>query len=196
MNRQPKPRKCPQCLSEFIPKRIGLRLTKTCGNATCELDAAQNVQLNPPKIKIIKPKAKKQKTVGKLRLELWDELSLYIKLLYSNDGAWCSCYTCDRPIQIGTINCQGGHAFSKAANGNLYFDERAIRPQCSYCNCGEEGNHYVFNERLKLEIGMPAWQDMYDNRKNLFKQPRQWYIDKINYYREAITDLKRNKFGL
>jgi len=181
-----KQKRCAVCRDLFTPKRIGntMRMTKTCGNAGCELDAAQS------NIKPAKAKPKKQKTVGKLRVLLWDELSLYIKLVHSSDGEWCTCYTCDRPIKIGTINCQGGHAFSKAANGNIYFDERAIRPQCSYCNCGEEGNHYIFNERLKQEIGLQAWNDMYENRKREFKKPRSWYIDQIDYYKKQIEELR------
>jgi len=186
--KQPKERRCKSrtCRASFTPKQSGLSVQKYC-SAACELDDAQAGAIEKPKPK------QKPKTVGKLRLLLWDEISLYIKLLYSHDGEWCSCYTCDRPIKIGTINCQGGHAFSKAANGNLYFDERAIRPQCSYCNCGEEGNHYVFNERLKQEIGLAAWTDMYENRKQLFKKPRSWYEEKIQYYKleiERIRELK------
>lgn len=138
-------------------------------------------------------KKTKQKTVGKLRLDLWDEFSLYIKLVHSADGEWCNCYTCDKPIKIGTQDCQGGHAFSKAANWNLYFDERAVRPQCSYCNLGEEGNHYIFNERLKQEIGLQAWTDMYDNRKQLFKQSRGWYLDAIQHYKDKIKELRELK---
>jgi hypothetical protein len=163
-----------------------MRMTKHCGNSACELDLAQKGKAaSKPK-----PKPKKQKTVGKLRLDLWDQLSLYIKLVHSSDGEWCSCYTCDKPIKIGTTDCQGGHAFSKSANGNLYFDERAIRPQCSYCNCGEEGNHYIFNERLKQEIGLAAWNDMFENRKREFKKPRGWYIDQIEYYKNQIIELR------
>ena len=179
-------KRCAVCRELFTPKRIGntMRMTKHCGNSACALDIAQN---NVPKQKA---KGKKPKTVGKLRLDLWDQLSLYIKLVHSSDGEWCSCYTCDKPIKIGTTDCQGGHAFSKSANGNLYFDERAIRPQCSYCNCGEEGNHYIFNERLKNEIGMAAWNDMFDNRKREFKKPRGWYIDQIEYYKKQIEELR------
>lgn len=179
-----KQKRCASCREWFTPSNT---LQKVCGMA-CALDNIEGKSAS--KNSIPRQKKQKPKTVGKLRLLLWDELSLYIKLLYSHDGKWCACYTCDKPIEIGTISCQGGHAFSKSANGNLYFDERAIRPQCAYCNCGEEGNHYVFNERLKQEIGMASWTDMYENRKQLFKKPRQWYEEKIQYYKSEIVRLK------
>lgn len=182
MQKEPSPKRCPICKEMYTPKRYGLRLTKCC-----DKEKTLTKKTDKPK------KKPKQKTVGKLRLALWDELSLYIKLVHSVDGEWCNCYTCDKPIKIGTINCQGGHCFSKAANGNIYFDERAVRPQCAHCNKAEEGNHYIFNERLKQEIGLAAWNDMYDNRKNLFKKPRGWYIDQIAYYQEQIKIIKQVK---
>jgi hypothetical protein len=188
-----KQKRCPVCCEMYTPKRYGLKITPCCENAGCKLDFAQGVTARSKKATVKKAKPKNKKTVGKLRLDLWDEFSLYIKILHSVDGEWCACYTCDKPIKIGTIDCQGGHCFSKAANGNIYFDDRAVRPQCSRCNCAEEGNHYVFNERLKQEIGMAAWSDMYENRKQLFKKPRQWYIDKIDFYKSEIIKIKELK---
>lgn len=189
LTKQPKQRKCKSCGELFKPFST---TNKTCSMA-CTLDFVQSEK----KKKASKPKSKKAapkpRTVGKLRLDLWDEFSLYIKLVHSADGEWCNCYTCDKPIKIGTIDCQGGHCFSKSANGNLYFDERAVRPQCSYCNCGEGGNHWIFNERLKQEIGLAAWNDMYENRKKEFKKPRGWYIDQIQYYKDQIALIKQNK---
>lgn len=180
MQKQIKPKKCKSCGESFSPSNS---LQKVCSMA-CSLDDIEK----KPKVKT-KTSKPKQKTVAKLRLLLWDVFSLYIKVLHSKDGEWCNCYTCDKPLKIGTIDCQGGHAFSKAANGNLYFDERAVRPQCSYCNFGEEGNHYIFNERLKQEIGLPAWNDMYNNRKQLFKKPRSWYLEAIEYYSSQTNSM-------
>ena len=136
---------------------------------------------------------KKQRSVTKLKKDLWKEFSLHQKLLYSDDGQWCQCYTCERPIQIGTSNCHGGHCLSKSAFSILYFDERAVRPQCYYCNINLGGNEYEFNEKLKLEIGIDSWQDMYDNRSNKVKRYRDWYEEKIIHYREAVKELKSLK---
>lgn len=191
MNNQPKQKRCAACREPFTPKRIGLKVTKHCGNAGCELDYSQGIT------KVPKPKAKpKLRKVSAIKAELWDLFSLHQKLVHSSDGKWCNCYTCDKPIEIGTIDCQGGHAFSKAANPALWFDERAVRPQCSRCNCAEEGNHYIFNERLKQEIGMAAWQDMYDGRKQIRTGGRHIYLQKIEYYKAEVARLKSLKSGL
>jgi hypothetical protein len=187
--KQPKQKRC-ACGELFTPKRIGnsMRMTKHCGNAGCELDYSQGIV----KVKKLKAKPKLRK-VSAIKAELWDLFSLHQKLVHSSDGKWCNCYTCDKPIEIGTIDCQGGHAFSKAANPALWFDERAVRPQCSRCNGPEEGNHYIFNERLKQEIGMAAWQDMYDGRKQIRTGGRHIYLQKIEYYKEEVARLKALK---
>jgi hypothetical protein len=187
LNNQIKPKKC-KCGDIFTPVRRGLKVSKTCGNAGCELDLAERSGNKKPK-----PKAKKQRKISVLKKELWDWFSLHQKLVYSEDGEWCNCYTCDNPIKIGSTNCQGGHCLSKAANGGLYFDERAVRPQCYYCNINLGGDHYHFNERLKQEIGLQAWQDMYDNRKAVQKRTREWYEEKIHYYKAQCAEIKLAK---
>ena len=134
-------------------------------------------------------KKKKQKSLGSLKKDLWKLVSYYQKLVYSEDGFYVPCYTCDRSLEIGTGNCHGGHCLSKAAYSTLYFDLRAIRPQCYYCNINLGGNEYEFNERLKLEIGEEDWQDMYDNRHQKVKRDRFWYMDQIPYFKKATAEL-------
>lgn len=187
-----KPRRCKSrtCREEFTPKKSGLTVQKYC-NPACELDDAQNVQI----ARIAKPKEKpkKPKTVAALKKELWPIFSLHQKLVHSNDGEHCNCYTCDSSIKIGTSDCQGGHNFSKAACPNIYWDERCVRPQCNKCNSYYGGMHYEFNERLKQEIGMESWQEMYDNRKKVNKYSRQWFEEKIEYYKAEVARLKNVK---
>lgn len=182
MQKPIKQRRCLSCRELFTPRRIGLSLTKDCGNPGCALDVAQSKQKKPPK--------KKPKTVAALKRELWPIFSLHQKLVYSDDGEHCNCYTCDARLKIGTSDCQGGHNFSKAACPNIHWDERCVRPQCNKCNSYYGGMHYEFNERLKQEIGMESWQEMYDNRKQVNKHSRHWYEEKIRYYKAEVNRLK------
>ena len=192
-NKPIKQKKCKACGDPFTPVRKGLKVPKTCGNPGCDLDYAESTANKAPRSKP-KPKAK-LKSLSALKKELWDLFSLHQKLVYSSDGEWCNCYTCDKPIKIGTTNCQGGHCLSKAANGGLYFDERSVRPQCYYCNINLGGDHYHFNERLKQEIGLDEWNDMYSKRKTLVKRTRDWYLEQIEYYKTAVAELKSVKLS-
>lgn len=173
-----KQKRCKVCKELYTPTRIGLSLSKHCKE--------------PEKPK---KKVKKVKTAAQLKKELWPIFSLHQKLVHSHDGENCECYTCGKPLKIGDSDTHGGHCLSKAANPNLYFDERSVRVQCLRCNVHHGGMHYEFNERLKQEIGMDAWQNMYDNRKNVVKKNSTWYKEQIAYYTEQVEILRRIKSG-
>jgi hypothetical protein len=134
-------------------------------------------------------KAKKQKTLSKYKKEFWDLFSLWIKKTYSEDGEWCKCYTCDKPIKIGTSDCQGGHCFTKKGYPGLYFNVNCVRPQCYHCNINLGGNTNVFIERLKGEIGEDAYMKMYDHRHDSVKLTKNDYIELIAEYKEKLTNL-------
>ena len=184
-----KPRKCLSrtCREEFTPVRRGLKLSKYCCPA-CELDDAESKGNPKPKVKTKKPK-----TAAKLKKDLWAIFSLHQKLVHSIDGKWCHCYTCGKPLEIGTINCQGGHAVPKAVYKNLYFDERTTRPQCYYCNVNLGGMHYDFCEKLKLEIGEDSFKDMIKHGKDIIKRDAKWYLDQIVYYKEQCKVIAESK---
>lgn len=175
------------CRQEFTPVRRGLSLSKHCC-AACELDDAE--AKGSPKKKL---KPKKAKTAAQLKKELWGVFSLHQKLVHSADGENCECYTCGKLLKIGSADTHGGHNLSKAGNPNLYFDERSVRPQCLRCNVHHGGMHYEFNERLKQEIGLEAWQDMYDNRKVVVKKNADWYLEKIAHYKEQCRIIRESK---
>lgn len=137
-----------------------------------------------------KRKTKKTKTLGALKKDLWELFSLYIKITHSTDGLWCRCFTCDKPIQIGTSDCHGGHWLSKGAYPVHYFNEDNVRPQCLRCNCHYGGLASEFERRLKDEIGAKAVEQMYETRHQKVKRDRQWYIDQIAYYGGLVKETK------
>jgi hypothetical protein len=137
-----------------------------------------------------KRKTKKTKSLGALKKDLWELFSLYIKLTHSADGIWNRCFTCDKPIQIGTSDNHGGHWLSKGAYPAHYFNENNVRPQCLRCNCHYGGMAPVFERHLKDEIGPDAVEEMYATRHESVKRTRQWYIEQIAYYSEQIKEAK------
>lgn len=194
-----KQKRCKSCKELFTPVKRGLTLSKYC-TSSCELDDAENVkpkaQKKVTKLILKKSKPKKQKTSAWLKInKLWPVFSLYQKLVHSVDGEWCNCYTCDKPIQIGTTNCQSGHCVSKAVYKNLYFDERAVRPQCYYCNINLGGMHYDFCLKLKDEIGLDSFSYMIKHGKDIVKRDAKWYLEQIKYYEDQVKKIKLIKQG-
>jgi hypothetical protein len=82
---------------------------------------------------------------------------------------------------------------SKAANPNIYFDERAVRPQCYACNINYGGQHVEFCENLKQEIGIESFNEMYESRKLVPKRSRHWYAEQISYYKTEGIKIKQVK---
>lgn len=103
---------------------------------------------------------KKEKTLTRLKSELWKWFSLYIKLKYSYDMEYCHCYTCGQRIKLGSSNCQAGHYYTKKGYPALYFDENNVRPQCYHCNINLSGNTVIFGENLENEIGIEEMEKL------------------------------------
>lgn len=133
---------------------------------------------------------KKPKPLGKLKKELWKEFALWVKLSRSEDGRWVSCYTCDKPLEIGTSNCQAGHWLPKGGYPVHYFHPDNVRCQCMHCNVHLSGNTAVFERRLRVEIGDEAVEDIYHTRSSMVKRTRQFYEDEIKFYREEIKKIR------
>lgn len=173
MNNLPKKRRCTECKAEFQPVKKGLSVSKQCS-----------------------PKCKKAhiekfgKTAAKLKAELWPIFSLHQKLVHSSDGKTCNCYTCGALLEIGTINCQGGHCLPKSVYKNLYFDERAVRPQCVRCNKNHGGMSYDFMQNLRMELGEEAVDDMIRHGKDVVKRDAKHYSDLIEHYKSEVKKLK------
>ena len=127
------------------------------------------------------------KPIGKLKKLLWTEFALYNKLIRSEDGQYCSCYTCGKPLEIGTSNCQMGHWLPKGGYSVHYFEENNVRPQCYHCNISLSGNTAVFEYELRNEIGDDRVNDMFECRSEKIKRDKSWYIDKIDSYKEKFT---------
>lgn len=134
---------------------------------------------------------KKQKSLPKLKKELWKWFSLYVKLKYSLDGENCRCYTCGKPLKIGTSNCHAGHYLNKTAYPALYFNENNVRPQCGMpCNGPRQGSPIEFREHLISEIGLEDVHDLERRRHDIIKWVRSNYMEKIEYYRGKIEKFK------
>jgi len=125
---------------------------------------------------------KKPKTISKLKADLWKIYSQVMKRRRSPDGLYVYCYTCDKPLEIGTSNCQLGHWLPKGGYSAHYFTENNTRPQCYHCNINLSGNSAVFERRLREEIGAEAVEQIYESRHETKKLSREWYQAQIDRY--------------
>lgn len=142
-----------------------------------------------PKINLTTKKRKKEKGIAQLKKDLWKLFALYVKKKASEDGEYVNCYTCNAVMKIGTSNCHAGHWLSKKGSSRHYFNEDNVRPQCYRCNINLGGNAPVFERRLKEEIGEEAVEAMYETRLVSIKRSRDWYLEKIEEYKQKLAAL-------
>jgi hypothetical protein len=128
------------------------------------------------------------KPICKLKKLLWTEFALYNKMIRSECGRYCSCYTCGKSLEIGTSNCQMGHWLPKGGYSVHYFNEDNVRPQCYHCNISLSGNTAVFEHNLRNEIGHKEVNNMFDTRLEKVKRDKAWYIDKIDDYKRRVSE--------
>jgi len=134
----------------------------------------------------------KQKTIGKLKQDLWKVYALYIKKKYADDNDFCRCFTCGAPLKIGTSNCQCGHYYSKKGYPALYFNENNTRPQCYHCNINLSGNTQIFREQLIKEIGEDEVAELDKHRHDTVKLSRSELVEKIDYYKGKLKGIAKN----
>src|SRR5436190_1999057 len=86
--------------------------------------------------------------------KLWKVFSEYIRLKFSDDNGYCSCYTCGVIRHWKKIDC--GHGIGRQHMSTKY-DERNNRPQCKHCNGFHGGRREVFKEKMDREHGPGTW---------------------------------------
>jgi len=121
-------------------------------------------------------------TLPVLKEVLVKYLHFWVKKSREKDG-YVYCYTCGKPMVIGTHDCQAGHWLPKGGFRIHKFNPDNIRPQCgSQCNLAKAGDYEVFKNNLIKEIGSEKVEEMYVTRNQSSKKPKIWYIDKIEHY--------------
>lgn len=149
MNRQPSPRPCPVCREHFTPKRIGLKVTKCCLNASCVLDYAQGLRAKDfdRETKAMKSKMlDNDKSFWKAKAQ--KAFNEYIRLRDYRE----SCISCSKPHDWHG-QWHAGHYKTVGARSDLRFSEDNCHKQCSVCNNYLSGNLANYFHGLVAKIG-------------------------------------------
>lgn len=122
--------------------------------------------------------------------KLWKAFSLYIRLKYSNENGYCTCYTCGA-IRYYT-DCDCGHGIGRQFKATK-FDEKNNRPQCKPCNGFHGGMREKFKEAMDNEHGEGTWDLMIIKSKQRSKLS-QWEYDLLEkHYKNEAAALMKEK---
>jgi hypothetical protein len=167
------------------------------------------------KIKTSKPNRRKTKarlrkkkpTIPQLKKKLWRIMSEYVRVRDSDNKGYVVCSTCDNTYywKDPKGRSQAGHFWPKKHTPPLYYDEKNISVQCSYCNSVGEGMQYLHSQHLIKKWGQKEFDRMYKvmleyrewkkkNPKISYKWDRAYLESMISEYTEKLKKekLKRN----
>lgn len=118
-----------------------------------------------------------------LKKSLWRVFSEYIR---QRDGGVCiSCGKGDF-----WRNMDAGHYVPKTAGLSLYFDERNVNCQCTYCNRWMHGNLSRYAIALRKKHGETILEELDSERVKIKKIEPAEYNRLIDYYKEKTKALK------
>ena len=123
--------------------------------------------------------------ITKLKKKLDAIFSRYIR--YRDNG---QCFTC--PKKDDPKRMQNGH-FVPRQYSSVRYDERNCNCQCYACNMLYGGQPSAYAVRLKNKYGDGIIEELERLRKQVIKRTPSWYEEKIDYYKEEVKQLEKEK---
>jgi len=128
---------------------------------------------------------KKNKKLADYKKSLWTIFSQYIR---QRDGGRC--------ISCGKIdswkNMDAGHYIPKTAGLALYFDERNVNCQCTYCNRWMHGNLSKYAIALQNKYGNGILRELDKRRGETIKFNETDYRWLIEKYKEKLSNIVKS----
>lgn len=128
------------------------------------------------KKKYLAKKRKKRTSNAILKKQLWIHFSEYIR--QRDKGMCISCGKRDFWRKM-----DAGHYIPKTAGLSLYFNERNVNCQCTYCNRWMHGNLSKYAIALRKKYGETILEDLEKERYKIMKITDNQYIELIEKYK-------------
>tara|TARA_R100001509_G_scaffold80362_1_gene45200 strand:- start:11544 stop:11927 length:384 start_codon:yes stop_codon:yes gene_type:complete len=125
-------------------------------------------------------------TKKKLSKKLDVIFSKYIRWYYADANGYVECYTCGvtKPVK----EMQAGHFQSRRHYATRWHTNNC-RVQCQKCNIWEQGQQFIFGNKLKAEIGDVKFNELIQLSNSTAKYTQQDYEDMIAYYKKELNKL-------
>mgnify|MGYP000645212842 CR=1 FL=1 len=112
--------------------------------------------------------------------------SKYIRWYYADSNGYVSCYTCGSTKPVSEM--QNGHFISRRKYAIRWHTDNC-KPQCQKCNIWEQGQQFIFGNKLKAEIGEDKFNELIQLSNTTVKRTKQDYEDMIKYYKDELNKL-------
>ena len=129
-----------------------------------------------------KKRKRKPKNKQRYKKSLWRIFSQYIR---ARDNY--KCISCGKQLTKQTSDA--GHYIPKTAGLSLYFDERNVNCQCTYCNRFMHGNLSKYAIKLREKYGETILEDLDRDRQKIVRFSEDEYLKMMNYYKEKLKEM-------
>ena len=129
-------------------------------------------------------------SISLLQQRLDKVFSEYIRLRDANSAGFCKCVTCGEMWRWQMIH--NGHYVDRRHIGARY-DERNCHSQCYSCNIGLRGNLEKYKKAIIRLYGVTVLEELESKKRSIEKWTLADYQEKIEYYREKVKRLRKEK---
>lgn len=186
----PKPRTCPICSTEYIPRSS---LQKVCHNYKCAIafnkqrDAEIAAREQRKRDKEARAKWRERKAEVK-PIKHWEDLTQRVVNEYIRErDRDLPCISCGTWT---TVQWEAGHFRSRGKASHLRYHEDNIHAQCHHCNVHLSGNQQQYRINLIAKIGAERVEALeYNNTPHRYTREELDAIRKR--YRALLRELVR-----
>ena len=125
-------------------------------------------------------------TKKKLSKKLDVIFSKYIRWYYADANGYVECYTCGVTKPVKEMQC--GHFQSRRHYATRWHTDNC-RVQCQKCNIWEQGQQFIFCNKLNAEIGNVKFNELIQLSNTTVKYTQQDYLDMLEYYKKELNNL-------
>ena len=123
---------------------------------------------------------------AKLSKKLDAIFSKYIRWYYADDNGYVSCYTCGATKPVSEM--QNGHFITRRKYASRWSTSNC-RPQCQKCNIWEQGQQFVFGNKLKAELGEDKFDELIQLSNTTAKYSKSDYEEMVAHYKKELNNL-------
>lgn len=131
----------------------------------------------------------KRKSLSYYKKKCWKVFSEWVRRKDADENGMTSCYSCGRVKHYKEL--QAGHLIPKSLGLSMYFEERAVRPQCYHCNINLSGNTIPFSFKIVKEYGAGILEELEALSRTSVKYSIPDYEEMIERYQTRIAELDK-----
>lgn len=122
-----------------------------------------------------------------LKRKLWKVFSEYVRRKDADWQGFVRCVTCGKSLHWKEMDA--GHYNPKTDGLAMYFEEKNVHPQCTYCNRFRHGNIQQYSLYLIRKYGPDVLKELDWKKNQLTSITEVDYIRLIDLYKNKLKEL-------